>query len=450
MKTKLIKYISILFIIALPLLLQSQTINTSAGTVSECPGDIVVPINVTNCNGVGAISLVLQFNTSILTFLNYENINPQISSGFLIVNNSGDKVIISWANTNAANIGDGKLMDLRFSGITGSSSLSWNTQISGNCEYSDSNGNILPSSYTNGSVSVYQVPLITTQPSDKSVLEYQNATFSVGAIATGIQYQWYGSYNGGANWIELSNSSLYSGVTTANLTIYNTQLTYNGYLYRCEVTGTCSPPALTNAAMLIIIEPLISSFDVENVCPGTIAIPILTSNFNDVAAFSLAFSYNASVLTFSGFQGLNAALPPGNFVCNSVENKVYLSWSSTTPMTFSLPDTALVEILFTGLTGSSNLTWDTETAGNCEYTYLNAEEIASVFRTIHLPFYRFHKLIPNRLTGLSLKIQVPALVFRPLLRGLITSGRSALTMVVYGMTLSMEGIMVVLHRQLFP
>ncbi|MEZ5083475.1 MAG: cohesin domain-containing protein [Bacteroidales bacterium] len=158
MKTKLTKYISILFIIAWPVLLQSQTINTTAGTVSNCPGDIVVPVNVTNCNGVGAISLVLQFNTSVLSFLNYENLHPQLSSGFLIVNNSENKVIISWANTTAANIGNGKLMDLRFSGITGISNLTWDTQTSGNCEYSSSNGTILPSSYTNGTATVYQPP----------------------------------------------------------------------------------------------------------------------------------------------------------------------------------------------------------------------------------------------------------------------------------------------------
>ncbi len=197
MKTKFLKFISALFIITWPLLLQSQTIVTTVGSSSECPGDIVVPITVTNCNGVGAISLVFQYNTGILTFMNYENVHTDLSTGLLIVNQTGDKVIISWASTTPANIGNGKLMDIRFSGVTGSSSLTWDTQTSGNCEYSDSNGNILPSSYTNGSVTVYQVPLITTQPVDKSVLEYQNATFNVGAIATGIQYQWYGSYNGG-------------------------------------------------------------------------------------------------------------------------------------------------------------------------------------------------------------------------------------------------------------
>ena len=413
MKTKLIKYISILFIITLPVLMQSQTINTIAGTVSDCPGDIVIPINVTNCNGVGAISLVLQFNTSILTFLNYENLNPQLSSGLLIVNNSEDKVIVSWANTNPANIGDGTLMDLRFSGITGNSSLTWNTQISGNCEYSDSNGNILPSSYTNGSVTVYQVPLITTQPLDKTVLEYQNATFNISAIATGIQYQWYGSYNDGIDWVELNNSSFYGGVTTANLTVYSTQLTYDGFLYRCEISGTCTPSDVSNAAMLTVVEPLITSFDVQEVCPGTITIPILTSNFTDVSALSLAFSYNTSALSYLGFQDVNSLLP-GSFICNEVDGMVYMSWSGTSPVTFGL-DTTLVEIQFTGTTGSSILAWDLATPGNCEYTHFNAEEIVSVFQNNSFTIYQVpqintqpvDRLIPEN-TGTSFSVSAIA------------------------------------------
>ncbi len=134
MKTKLTMIISVLFIIALPVLMQSQPIATATGSPSECPGEIVVPLTVTNCTGVGAISLVFQYDVGILTFLNYENLHPDLSSGLLIVNQIEDKVIISWASTTSANIGNGKLMDIRFSGVTGSSSLTWDTQTPGNCE----------------------------------------------------------------------------------------------------------------------------------------------------------------------------------------------------------------------------------------------------------------------------------------------------------------------------
>jgi len=370
MKTKIVIFISALFIITWPLLLQSQSIITTAGTVSDCPVDIVVPITVDNCYGVGAISLVLEFNTGTLSFLNYENLHPALSSGFLIVNPSGGKVIISWASTSAANIGSGTLMDLRFTGVTGSSNLTWDTQTPGNCEYSDAGGNIFPATYTNGTATVYQVPEIQTQPVDKSALVGDNVTFSIGAIAQGLERLWYRSTDGGVNWYS-------TGVTSANLTVNNVSLDMDGYLYRCEISGTCDPVAVSDPAMLSVVQPLITSFDVQSVCPGEIHIPVLTSNFTDVAAFSLAFSYNTSVLSWSGYQAANPALG-GNLVCNEINGKVYMTWSSTTPVTFGA-DTTLVEILFSGTAGSSNLNWDLTTPGNCEYIYLNAEEIISVF-----------------------------------------------------------------------
>ncbi|MCF8403923.1 MAG: hypothetical protein K9H58_08260 [Bacteroidales bacterium] len=391
MKTKFLKYISVLFIIAWPVMLHSQTINTTAVTVSNCPGDIVVPVSVTNCNNVGAISLVIEYNDAILAYQNYEAVNTQLSSGLLIVNQTVNRIIVSWASTTAANIGDDLLMQFRFTGVTGSSSLTWDTQTSGNCEYSDASGNIIPSSYTNGTATVYQVPEVITPPTDATVLVGNNATFTVDAIATGIQREWFRSINGGLNWIS-------TGLTSSTITVYNVTLAMSGYLYRCEISGTCSPVAVSAEAELTVVEPLTTSFDVENVCPGTISIPVLASNFTDVAAFSLAFTYNTGTLNYSGYQNVNASLP-GNFVCNEVNGMVYMSWSSTTPITFG-PDTVLVEIQFSGTAGSSNLTWDLTTPGNCEYIYLNAENILSVFENNSFTIYALPEVTSQPLNRL--------------------------------------------------
>jgi len=451
MKTKLIIIISVLFIITWPGLLQSQTIVTTAGSPSECPGDIVVPITVTNCNGVGAISLVFQFDTGVLTYLNYENVHPDLSTGLLIVNQTGDKVIISWASTTAANIGNGTLMDIRFTGVTGSSSLTWDTQTPGNCEYSDSNGNILPSSYTNGTATVYQVPEILVQPDDVSALVHDNVSFSVNAVATDLSILWYRSTDGGTNWFS-------TGETSATLNINDVSLAMDGYLYRCVISGTCSPVVVSDEAELTVIQPLITSFDVQNVCPGTITIPILTSSFTDVASLSLTFGYNTSTLTYSGYQNVNPLLP-GNFVCNEVDGMVYMSWSGTTPVTFGT-DSTLVEIQFTGTTGSSDLIWDVTTPGNCEYTYLNAENIVSVFDNNTFTIYQVpeintqpdDKLIPEN-TGTSFSVSAQASgiqyqwqfstnggsLWNDLINNGTYSGTSSSTLNISGASLTMSG-----------
>ena len=451
MKTKFIIVISALFIITWPVLLPSQTINTTAGSPSECPGEIVVPLSVTNCNGVGAISLVFQYDTGVLTYMNYENVHPDLSTGLLIVNQTGNKVIISWASTTAANIGSGTLMDIRFSGVTGSSSLTWDTQTPGNCEYSDADGNILPSSYTNGTATVYQVPEVLDQPDNVTALVHDNVSFSVNAIATDISRLWYYSPDGGLNWFS-------TGVTSATLNLYDVSLGMDGYMYRCEITGTCSPAVISDAATLTVIQPLITSFDVQDVCPGTITIPVLTSNFTDVASLSLAFGYNTSTLTYSGYQNVNSLLP-GNFVCNETDGMVYMSWSGTSPVTFG-NDTTLVEILFSGTAGSSNLTWDLTTPGNCEYIYLNADEIVSVFENNSFTIYGIpqitsqpdDKLIPENTStsfgitasgsGLSYQWQVSTDnggIWTDLTNGGTYNGVTSATLNISGASLSMSG-----------
>jgi hypothetical protein len=376
MKTLIRKLIPLLFLFLGPGIVYAQ-ITTTAGTVTSCPGEIAVPLNVTNFNNVGAISLMLNYPNTLLTYVGYQNLNTALTTGYLIVNSTGSKVIISWASTTPAYIGTGTLMQLRFTGIPGSGGLNWDTSVTGNCEYSDADGNILPATFINGTATINQPPLINTQPTDKTALVGQNTTFTISAVATGIAYQWQLSTNGGSSYGNLSNNSTYSGVTTATLGITSVTLAMNGYKYRCVISGTCTPPATSNGATLMIINPITTTLPTTSVCPGNIVVPVTVTNFTPVAAFSLAFSYNTSVLTYTGYQNLNGNLSGGSFVANATGGKVYLTWSRTTAATIA--SGTIVELLFSAATGTSSLNWDTQTSGNCEYSDLNGNLITSVF-----------------------------------------------------------------------
>jgi hypothetical protein len=66
-----------------------------------------------------------------------------------------NKVYISWASSDPADIGNGTLFQLKFASIPNvSTSLTWDNLTPGSCEYSDINGNIITSFYTNSTVSV--------------------------------------------------------------------------------------------------------------------------------------------------------------------------------------------------------------------------------------------------------------------------------------------------------
>ncbi|MHC1776589.1 MAG: beta strand repeat-containing protein [Lentimicrobium sp.] len=377
MKTQLLKIILLLLLIALQGFTRAQTITTTAGSVTSCPGEVLVPLNVTNCNGIGAISLVLDFNSTCLTFLGYQNLNSALSSGLLIVNSTGNRVFIIWANSTAANVGNGTLMQLRFTAVPGTSSLTWDTQTPGNCEYSNTSGTVLPAAFVNGTATINQPPVINTQPVNVTALVGQNTGFSLSATGTGIAYLWQLSTNGGSTWGDLANNSTYSGVTTASLGITNAQLTYNGYRYRCRLTGTCTPVVYSDVVTLTVINPVTTTLPTASNCPGSITVPVTVTNFTSVASFSLSFSYNTTFLTYTGYQALNGALSGGVFVANAANGIVYLTWYSTTAATFG--NGTIVELLFTATTGISSLTWNTTLSGSCEYTALNGTTITSVF-----------------------------------------------------------------------
>ncbi len=357
--------------------INAQTISTTAGSVTSCPGEIMVPITVTNCNGIGAISLLLNFDNTKLTYTGYQNLNPELNGGLITIYSSGNQVVIGWARTNAANLGNATLLELKFNATPSTTSLVWDTQTPGNCEYSNVSGNTLSATYANGTETINQPPIIGTQPVDKSVLLGQNTSFSVSATGTSIAYLWQYSTNGGTTWADLANNATYSGVTTPTLGITNCLLAYNGYKYKCKLTGTCTPVVYTNLVTLSVINPVTSTLPTGSFCPGNIIVPVKVTNFTGVASFSLAFSYSPTVLAYAGFQNLNGALSGGNFFANANNGMVYMTWSSTTAVTFT--NDTLIKLLFAAATGSSGLTWDLATLGNCEYSDFNGSPIASVF-----------------------------------------------------------------------
>ncbi|MBE0638138.1 MAG: fibronectin type III domain-containing protein [Bacteroidales bacterium] len=438
---------------------QAQTINTTAGSVTSCPDEILVPINVTNFNSVGAVSLVLNFNSTVLSFLGYQNLHASMASGQLVVNASGNSAYIIWVSSSGATIGTGTMMNLRFDAVPGTSMLNWDTQTPGNCEYTHTNGTTIPATFVNGTATIQQPPVITSQPENKSVLVGQSTSFSVGANGTGLSYKWYLSTNGGTTWTLINSGGYYSGATSPTLSISNIPLTFNGYLYRSEITGTCSPVAVTNHALLSVTKPLITSFEAPNVCPGSILIPVLTSNFTDVASFSLSFSYPPDVLAFTGYQNLNPLIPAGNFVCNAIGGMVYMTWATTTPVTFTT-DTTLVKVKFDAVTGSANLNWNTNLTGHCEYTRLSGERITAVFQNnsftvFQPPVISTHptdKLIPE-LTNTSFSVTAQASgigyqwqistnngnTFTNLTNGGFYSGVNAATLGISGATLVLNG-----------
>lgn len=93
--------------------------------------------------------------------------------------------------------------------------------------------------------------VINTHPANSTLCAGGNTTFTVGVTGTVNSYQWQESTNGGGTWNNITNGGVYSGATTATLTLTGVTAGMNGNQYRVVVTGSC-PPINSNAATLTV------------------------------------------------------------------------------------------------------------------------------------------------------------------------------------------------------
>ncbi|GAB2835448.1 reprolysin-like metallopeptidase [Ferruginibacter profundus] len=110
----------------------------------------------------------------------------------------------------------------------------------------------------NAILTVNTAPAISAQPVAATTLcEGSNTTFTVTANGTALTYQWQLSTAGaGGPWNNITNGGVYSGATTASLTITAATAAMTGYQYRCVISGTCTPSVNTTTSALTVNVPI--------------------------------------------------------------------------------------------------------------------------------------------------------------------------------------------------
>ncbi len=107
-------------------------------------------------------------------------------------------------------------------------------------------------------VTVNSPTTVATQPVAQTICTDKVATFTVVAAGTGpFSYQWQVSTNGiGGPYTNINNGGVYSGATTATLTITAPPVSMNGYYYRVVINGAAPCAAATSNAVLLTVNAL--------------------------------------------------------------------------------------------------------------------------------------------------------------------------------------------------
>ncbi|MEW5675008.1 GEVED domain-containing protein [Flavobacterium enshiense] len=101
-------------------------------------------------------------------------------------------------------------------------------------------------------ITINNVPAITTNPSNASITAGTNTSFSVVASNTPTSYVWEVSIDGGSTWSTVTNGGVYSGATTATLSLTAVPASMDSYRYRARATNSCGSSANSTVAILSV------------------------------------------------------------------------------------------------------------------------------------------------------------------------------------------------------
>jgi len=106
-------------------------------------------------------------------------------------------------------------------------------------------------------LTIYELPVIHDNPVNRVVCEGDTLFFAAPASGTNISYQW--QVNTGSGFTALNDGGAYAGVHTDTLRIAGALASMDGYIYRCYVSGSCTPAVYSAQASLTVhILPVIA------------------------------------------------------------------------------------------------------------------------------------------------------------------------------------------------
>jgi len=229
------------------------------GSISSCPGQIIEePVYAGDLFDVIEFTFYISFDDQYVQFLELNNLNPVLTNGNLIIESitNPNGISIHWNDINPFSLNSGKLFDLVFQ----YNSLNNDIVFENGSEVINSLSNPINTTFTNGHIIQYDMPVIVQHPQYLTVTEGEEAVFSVNATSAS-SYQWKESQDGGMTWSNLVNTPPYQNVTSPALTIDPVSLTMDGYWYCCEVANEhCSlvsgPASLTVDSLTGIFSPV--------------------------------------------------------------------------------------------------------------------------------------------------------------------------------------------------
>jgi hypothetical protein len=350
-----------------------QTAFLSLNEIYACPADTVtVVLHVENLINAGAVTLHIGYDSTVLQYEGYGNVNPAFI-GLLAnpVTSPATQVSIAWSSLMGATLNSGTLVEFTFVYLGGECPVTFNPEA----DITTVNLMPIPFETTDGFATI-DAPYILESPADAVIITGQNAVFSV--VAEGAtSYQWQES--DGSEWYDLQNNATYQNVNGPSLTIVSTTVDMDSLMYRCKVFGPCSQ--ISDSAILTVLPELTALLTLGNAsaCAGEeIHSPVKGFALNDVIEFAFYITYLPEYATFAGIDNVHPMIEGAvASTFTSPIPHVRIIWSASNGV--NLPDGTLFDLVFIQGNQNSPLIFMENTfvrsAGNFNYnlSLINAQ-----------------------------------------------------------------------------
>ncbi len=306
--------------------MKSQNATATLGNIGSCTGqNVLVPLDVTGFNDIGAMTFFVGYDTNAADFLSIQNINPSIPAGITSYTLNG-QVRLVYSSTIPFTISGEKLFDLSFTFLGDTTLLTFDPGT----EIANINLEIIPLDTYNGSIG--NSIQIIDQPDSVQSYPDNDVIFSVTALGN-PDYQW--QEYAGSSWNDLQNNDIYSGVTTDTLTIHDVTLSFNGNNYRCVLTvNNCI--VITDTALLeVALAFPVATLGLAITCPGNeVTEPLFVGDFYDVVEFTFNISFDTAYLAFMDLENIYPDLIPGNLTTSPLADPpgIIIHWEYTSPV----------------------------------------------------------------------------------------------------------------------
>ena len=158
---------------------------------------------------------------------------------------------------------------------------------------------------------VKTAPSITSNPANANACSSGgSASFTVGASGIIANYTWQESTNGGSSWSTVSDGGVYSGATTATLSISNTN-GFNGYQYQAKANNVAGSSSFSTAATLTLSSSQNWYFDGDGDGYGNSSTisstSLINETFGSVLPTNWAQTNNSTSAGTNWFQGAGSS-----------------------------------------------------------------------------------------------------------------------------------------------